>query len=94
MVSIGRALMREPELLLLDEPTLGLSPRVAGIVGDMIARIAADGLTIVLVEQDASIALELATQAYVLVNGRIKTSGAASDMDASEILSSYFDSAT
>ncbi|MGW0816583.1 ABC transporter ATP-binding protein [Streptomyces viridiviolaceus] len=91
MVAIGRALMREPGLLLLDEPTLGLSPRIAGIVADMIARIAAGGLTVVLVEQDAAVALALAERAYVLVNGRIGISGEARDMDPREILKTYFE---
>jgi len=91
MVAIGRALMREPEILLLDEPTLGLSPRIAGTVSEMIARIAGEGLTIVLVEQDAGMALTLAQRAYVLVNGRVTASGAAKDMDPEQILNTYFD---
>jgi branched-chain amino acid transport system ATP-binding protein len=91
MVAIGRALMREPRILLLDEPTLGLSPRMAGIVAELIGRIATDGLTIVLVEQDAGVALGLSDRVYVLVNGRVNASGNAKDMDSARILDTYFD---
>lgn len=75
MAAIGRALMRRPRLLLLDEPTLGLAPRMVDVVGDIIAEIAKTGLTIVLVEQSTTVALRVASYVYVLAHGRVTTHG-------------------
>ncbi|MCC6780969.1 MAG: ABC transporter ATP-binding protein [Hyphomicrobiales bacterium] len=71
MLAIGRALMSKPRILLLDEPSLGLSPRLAEEVLGIIARLRDDGITIVLVEQNVHNALSVAARAYVLETGRI-----------------------
>jgi branched-chain amino acid transport system ATP-binding protein len=71
MVAIGRALMGVPRLLLLDEPSLGLAPLVVESIFEVIARVNREGVTVLLVEQNASAALELAHRAYILEDGRI-----------------------
>jgi branched-chain amino acid transport system ATP-binding protein len=70
MVAIARALMIEPKLLLLDEPTVGLSPRVIGEIFERILAINAEGVGILMVEQNARAALEIAHRGYVLATGR------------------------
>ncbi|THF61980.1 ABC transporter ATP-binding protein [Pseudothauera rhizosphaerae] len=77
MLAIGRALLARPRLLLLDEPSMGLAPRLVDALFDTIAAIARDGVSILLVEQNAALALELAQRAYVMANGRIALEGAA-----------------
>ena len=80
MLAIGRALMAEPRLLLLDEPSMGLAPKVVDQVLDAIRALKASGLTILLVEQNARAALAIANRAYVLETGRIALSGSASEI--------------
>jgi len=75
MIAIARALLARPRLLLLDEPSLGLSPIMTREVGRIIERIAGEGLSILLVEQKASLALKLAFRGYVLETGRIVLEG-------------------
>ena len=75
MLAIGRALMSDPRVLLLDEPSLGLAPKLVRQIFDGITEIAKGGLTILLVEQNTRLALETAHQAYVLVTGEISLSG-------------------
>jgi branched-chain amino acid transport system ATP-binding protein len=75
MLVIGRALMANPKLLLLDEPSLGLAPRIAGGIFAIVAQLAKDGMTVLLVEQNANAALKLASRAYVLETGRIVLAG-------------------
>jgi len=75
MLAIGRALMSRPKLLLLDEPSLGIAPMVVEGIGRMIARIRDEGTTVLLVEQNASLALRLADRAYVLETGRLTLEG-------------------
>ena len=77
MVAIGRALMARPRLLLLDEPSLGLAPAVVDHMFDIIRAIHAEGVAILLVEQNVARALEIAGRAYVLEEGRIVAEGAA-----------------
>jgi branched-chain amino acid transport system ATP-binding protein len=77
MLAIGRGLMAEPKLLILDEPSLGLSPLLVEEMFALIARIAAEGLAVMLVEQNVVQSLELAAQAYVLANGAVVLSGPA-----------------
>jgi branched-chain amino acid transport system ATP-binding protein len=83
-LAIARALMSEPKLLLLDEPSLGLAPQIVDDIFDLILRLKARGLTILLVEQDAIAALDIADRAYVMANGRIIMSGPAAELRASE----------
>ncbi|MCC6662213.1 MAG: ABC transporter ATP-binding protein [Polyangiaceae bacterium] len=75
MLAIARAIMAEPKLLLLDEPSLGLAPKIVQEVFAAIAEIAASGITILLVEQNTRLALKTANRAYVLVTGEIVLSG-------------------
>ncbi|HET9240766.1 MAG TPA: ABC transporter ATP-binding protein [Oligoflexus sp.] len=75
MLAIGRSLMAKPELLLLDEPSLGLAPLVVKAIFETLKQVASQGMTIFLVEQNANQALRLADRAYVLTNGRITLTG-------------------
>ena len=90
MLAIGRALMARPRLLMLDEPSLGLAPVIIEQLYDCIEQLKQEGLTILLVEQYVSGALELADRAYVLETGTIKREGVARDLLADpEIQRSY-----
>ena len=80
MLAIGRGLVQRPDLLLLDEPSMGLSPRLVVEIFRMIAEINKGGTTILLVEQNASMALAIADRAYVLETGEIALEGKASDL--------------
>lgn len=80
MLAIGRGLMAEPRLLILDEPSLGLSPRLVEDLFALISRIHADGLAILLVEQNVMQSLMLAARAYILEQGEIVLSGLASEL--------------
>jgi branched-chain amino acid transport system ATP-binding protein len=78
MLAIGRALMGKPKLLLLDEPSLGLSPLLVDQILAAIAALRADGVTVLLVEQNAAAALEISDRGYVIETGRIAFSDKAS----------------
>lgn len=80
MLAIGRALMAEPRVLLLDEPSLGLAPRIIGQIGRVISDINSRGVSVLLVEQNATMALGVADLAHVLELGRISLSGAADEL--------------
>ena len=80
MLCIARALMRRPSLLLLDEPSLGLAPKIVAQIFDLIGRIRAEGVSILLVEQNARAALRIADHAAVLEDGRIVLSGPADQL--------------
>jgi branched-chain amino acid transport system ATP-binding protein len=71
MLAVGRALMAEPQLLLLDEPSLGLAPKVTVEILETLGRLNHEGLSVVLVEQKAPLALKLARRAYLMANGRV-----------------------
>ena len=86
MLAIGRALMAEPRLLLLDEPSLGLAPLVVEEIFALIARLKKEGKTILVVEQNAQMALEIADHAYVLESGKMKLSGPASEVAANPMV--------
>jgi len=86
MVAIGRALMSSPKLLLLDEPTIGLAPKIVQQVAELIRRIRDEGVSIVLVEQNAEMALDLADYAYVLEGGRIRLEGPAGELKTSSLV--------
>ncbi len=80
MLSIGRALMAEPSLLMMDEPSLGLAPLLVRLIFDTIKEINARGVTVLLVEQNARAALKIAHRAYVLETGRCVLSGPAAEL--------------
>jgi branched-chain amino acid transport system ATP-binding protein len=84
MLAIGRALMSDPKLLLLDEPSLGLAPLLVKAIFDTVREINKSGVTILLVEQNARAALKLATTGYVLETGAIVLSGPAGQLLADE----------
>jgi branched-chain amino acid transport system ATP-binding protein len=86
MAAIGRALMAEPKLLLLDEPTLGLAPKIVTSVASLIQRIRDEGTSIVLVEQNASVALRVADYAYVLDKGRVVLQGTPAELRDSDLI--------
>jgi branched-chain amino acid transport system ATP-binding protein len=75
MLAIGRCLMGKPELIMFDEPSLGLAPTIVQEVFRIVRKLHADGLTVILVEQNVAVSLKLATRAYVLENGRIVLEG-------------------
>ncbi|HKF75944.1 MAG TPA: ABC transporter ATP-binding protein [Candidatus Dormibacteraeota bacterium] len=81
MVAIGRGLMARPRLLMIDEPSLGLAPKVVERVVDVAAEISRGGIAVLLVEQDVVIALDVARRAYVLENGRFALSGRSEDVE-------------
>jgi len=84
MLAMGRALMSRPKLLLLDEPSMGLAPLLIREIFSIIADINKTGTTVLLVEQNANMALSIASRAYVLETGRITISGNAKELAASE----------
>jgi len=77
MLAIARALMGSPKLLMLDEPSGGLAPRVVAGIGELMMQLRRDGLTILLVEQNIPLALGTADYVYVVVNGEIAVHGTA-----------------
>ena len=80
MLAIGRGLMARPKLLLLDEPSLGLAPRIIGQIGEVIREINRQGTSVLLVEQNATMALGVADSAFVLDVGRVSLSGPAAEL--------------
>lgn len=90
MLAMGRAMMTRPKLMLLDEPSMGLAPILVDEIFNMIRTINEGGTTILLVEQNANKALQIADRAYVLETGNIKLSGDAKDlMNNDEVRSAY-----
>ena len=90
MLAIGRALMSKPKLLLLDEPSFGLAPILAQHMFEMIAEINRQGVTVLLVEQNVRVALEMANTAYVIENGRIVGQGTSDDLLSFEFVHSAY----
>ena len=84
MLAMGRALMAKPKLLLLDEPSMGLSPLLVKEIFSIIQDINAQGTTVLLVEQNAKMALGIADRAYVLETGSVVLSGTGAELAASE----------
>jgi branched-chain amino acid transport system ATP-binding protein len=80
MLAIGRALMSHPRLLLLDEPSLGLAPLLVSLIFDTIRQLKREGVTILLVEQNARLALDIADRAYVMETGRVSLQGLAAEL--------------
>jgi len=80
MLAIGRALMSRPKMLLLDEPSMGLSPILVKEIFEIIKEVSRSGVTVLLVEQNAKMALSIANRAYVLETGRVVMSGDAKEL--------------
>jgi branched-chain amino acid transport system ATP-binding protein len=86
MLAIGRGLMAQPRCLLLDEPSLGLAPIVVSEIARIIRELASRGLTIMLVEQNAAMALELADRAYLLESGHVSLHGTAAELQRTDVV--------
>jgi branched-chain amino acid transport system ATP-binding protein len=86
MLAIARALMSRPRLLMLDEPSLGIMPRMVDAILEVLGRLRADGLTILLVEQNVPAALDVADRGYVVQTGRVVLSGTSDDLRGSELV--------
>jgi len=82
MLAIGRALMAKPVLMLLDEPSMGLSPKLVEVIGETLQRLRADGLSLLLVEQNAMLTFEATGHCLVLENGEIALTGPSADLRA------------
>lgn len=92
-LAIARALLSSPRLLVLDEPSLGLAPQVIDLVFDVLAQLRSDGLTVLLVEQNARRALAFADRSYIMVAGAVVLSGTADELNESDaVLSAYLGS--
>ncbi|WP_434618578.1 ABC transporter ATP-binding protein [Tabrizicola sp. M-4] len=90
MLAIARALMCKPRLLMLDEPSLGLAPKIVERIFELLVGLKAQGMTILLVEQNASDALAISDRAYVMANGRVVHEGAASGMIGAQDLADAY----
>ncbi|PWE54137.1 ABC transporter ATP-binding protein [Metarhizobium album] len=90
MVAVGRAMMADPKVLLLDEPSLGLAPRVTGEILETLGTLSASGLPVVLVEQKAPLALKLACRAYLLSLGRIVATINPREVKSHDELAQYY----
>jgi branched-chain amino acid transport system ATP-binding protein len=92
-LAIARSLMSKPKLLMLDEPSLGLAPVIVDQIFDLIAQLRAGGLTILLVEQNAELSLEIADRGYVFASGEIEMSGTSQELrSTSKIMAAYLGS--
>ena len=90
MLAIARALMSSPKLLMLDEPSLGLAPKIIGELFEIILKLRDEGITILLVEQNAYAALEISDYSYVLENGKVALEGTGSELlNSNEIKAKY-----
>jgi len=90
MLAVGRALMARPKMLLLDEPTLGLAPRLVEEVAQVIKDLNADGISVLLVEQNASVALQIADHGYILETGKIVHDGPAAQLREDEDVKEFY----
>jgi branched-chain amino acid transport system ATP-binding protein len=90
MVAIGRALMSEPRLLILDEPSMGLSPKITGEVFDALHSLRKGGLSILLIEQNAPLAFELADRGYLVRQGAVVVSGTTDELTSDDVVRSAY----
>jgi len=86
MLALGRALMSRPRLLVLDEPSLGIAPRTANLIFDAISQVRAEGVTVLLVEQNLRAALRLSDRLYVLQTGSLVLDGTAAELEESPLI--------
>lgn len=86
MLALGRALMSQPRLLVLDEPSLGIAPRTANLIFDAISQVRAEGVTVLLVEQNLRAALRLSDRLYVLQTGSLVLSGTSEELEESPLI--------
>ena len=94
MLAVGRALMARPKLIMMDEPSLGLAPIVVKGIFDIIREINKQGITVLLIEQNANMALKIADLAYVIQNGTILMQGAGQELlENEEVKAAYLGSA-
>jgi len=90
MLAIARALMSDPRLLVLDEPSLGLAPQIVADVAALIREVATSGVSVLLVEQNASMALSLAAHGYILETGRVVREGPSDELSADEDVREFY----
>jgi branched-chain amino acid transport system ATP-binding protein len=90
MLAMGRALMAEPKILLLDEPSLGLAPRVVELIRDIIVQVNGQGTSVLLVEQNATMALSIADEGYVLEHGRVVRDGGGAELLADDDIREFY----
>jgi branched-chain amino acid transport system ATP-binding protein len=90
MLAIARALMSRPRLLLLDEPSLGLAPKAVAEVAELIRSLNADGMSILLVEQNANLALDLADRGTIMENGKVVLEGTPDELRADEDIQEFY----
>jgi branched-chain amino acid transport system ATP-binding protein len=90
MLAMGRALMASPKYLLLDEPSLGLAPKLVEGIRDLIVQINADGTGVLLVEQNATMALSIASHGYVMENGKIVLDKPSGELLADEDIREFY----
>jgi branched-chain amino acid transport system ATP-binding protein len=86
MLALGRALMSRPTLLVLDEPSLGIAPRTANLIFDAIEQVRAEGVTVLLVEQNLRAALRLSDRLYVLQTGALALTGTPAELEESSLI--------
>jgi branched-chain amino acid transport system ATP-binding protein len=90
MVAIARALISQPKILMLDEPTLGLAPKLIHEVARLVKKVNAEGVTVVMVEQNAKLALSISDTAFVLETGQVKITGTSSELlQSDEVRNAY-----
>ena len=90
MLAIARALMSKPKLLLMDEPSLGLAPKIVAQVGELISTIKKIGVSVLLVEQNAMMALDLADYGYIMENGKIAIDGTPQELKADQDIQEFY----
>ena len=90
MVALGRVLIGSPRMVIMDEPTLGLSPKLIEEYFETVERIHKEGITVLLIEQNAEAALTVAHQGYLLLKGQIVASGSAKEMLANDVIKNLY----